>query len=211
MFAVVAVMAAVVVACNEAEDADPEPAAQSDEPCYELGWKECPTEPYPFSTPLPPAEPTAIDGRYTRTVDDSIAGAPGKCRRCPPYRLQPGDETLVFDRGRFFVTHEPPGFRSSGHFTLDGDRLVLFNDPSCIDFEGTYEWRVEGGTLELRAIEDECPFTQLRQRFLMARDWRLEGAAESAVSPECVPPSEEAAVTGHWPIPPECEGDAREA
>ena len=208
----VALVAAVIVTAGAcAEDGSPGSAkadagGDSATPCYELGWKECPKEPYPYSTPLPPAEPTPIDGTYSREIDNELAGAPGKCKRCPPYRLEPGGETLTFDRGRYFVEHEPPGFRSSGHFWVEDDnRIRLFNDPSCSTFEGVYEWEVADGVLRLHAVEDECPFTQLRQRFLMAKDWQLVQGGTDDAAAGCDPPSEEAAVTGHWPIPKGCE------
>lgn len=171
-------------------------------PCYERGWRECPEEPYPFSTPVPPPEPTAIDGTYTRVVDVDLAGGHVKCARCAPYRLEPGTDTLVFDRGRFFLEHDPPGFRSSGHFWVEGDRLRLFNDPNCVKFEGIYEWNLSGEVLRLEAVEDDCPFAKLRQRNLMATEWDEAGTA--TVSPECYPPNEEAGVSGHWPIPKGC-------
>lgn len=197
---------ALLGACSEAEpSSDSNPVAhESPSACYELGWQECPDEPYPFATPLPPAELTPIDGTYTRVVDEDLAGAPGKCTRCPPYRLEPGTETLTFDRGRFFIEHDPPGFTSSGHFWVEGPRLRLFNDANCTDLEGVYEWNLSGELLRLEAIEDECSFTRLRQRYLTATDWQVARAGTAMVPPECYPPSEEAAVTGHWAIPEEC-------
>ncbi|HZA39173.1 MAG TPA: hypothetical protein VFA00_00955 [Actinomycetota bacterium] len=214
---VLAALVMIAAACSD-DGSDPAaesgaPSSDSSPPCYELGWKDCPEEPYPFSTPLPPAEPTAIDGTYSRTVDEELAAAPGKCTRCPPYRLVPGDETLTFDRGRFFVQHGPPGFKMSGHFWVEGGQIRLFNDPSCLTMEGVYEWEVAGGVLSLEAVEDECPFTRLRQRFLMAKDWEVtEGDTADAnadASAECDPPSEEAAITGHWPVPEGCEDKGR--
>jgi hypothetical protein len=165
------VLAATVAgACTESSnDASRDAAAGN---CFAEGWKECETEPYPFTSP-PPVKPTAIDGTYTRTISEKLAWAPGNCRRCPPYRLEPGDETLVFDSGRFFVTHQPPGFRSSGHFVLSDNQILLYNDANCVGFEGTYRWEIANGELRLEAIEDECPFTRLRQRFLMAKDWNV--------------------------------------
>ena len=207
-----AVLAVVVVAagaCSEGgangtQESGARPNDSSDH-CYELGWRNCPDEPYPFSTPLPPAEPTALDGTYTRVIEKDLAWAPGKCRRCPPYRLEPGPETLTFDRGRYFVNHEPPGFKSSGHYWLEDGQLQLFNDPSCVTFEGVYEWEIAGGVLSLTAIDDQCPFTKLRQRYLMAKDWQVVQGGTADAPAECEPPSEEAAVTGHWPIPKGCE------
>jgi hypothetical protein len=161
----------VAISCSESPEGEEDRAASDN--CFAQGWRECKEEPYPFNSPPPPVEETAIDGTYTRTVPESLAWAPGKCRRCPPYRLEPGRETLVFDSGRFFVNHYPPGFRSSGHFTEADDEILLYNDANCVTFEGTYRWSIENDELHLEAIEDECPFTQLRQRFFMAKDWKV--------------------------------------
>ena len=200
-----------LVLLGACSDAGPTPDANArnaaPDECYELGWKNCPEEPYPFSTPLPPAEPTAVDGKYVRAIGDDLAGASGKCVRCPPYRLQPGTDILTLDRGRFFMEHDPPGSRSSGHFWVEENRLRLVNDANCIGMEGLYEWNLSGGRLRLEAVEDECPFTRLRQRFLMAKDWRATEAGTADLAPECQPPTEEAAVTGHWAIPEGCSRD----
>lgn len=162
----------VTAACSDSEERSPQNDAAANN-CFADGWEKCNEEPYPFSSPPPPATPTAIDGTYTRTISEKLAWAPGKCRRCPPYRLEPGAETLVFDSGRFFVNHHPPGFRSSGHFTESGNEILLYNDANCVGFEGTYRWTVTNGELLLEAIEDECPYTKLRQRFMMAKDWNV--------------------------------------
>jgi hypothetical protein len=164
----------VAAACDDSSKAT---GAQDDtDNCFAEGWEECEQEPYPFSSPAPPVVSTAVDGTYTRNISEQLAWAPGKCRRCPPYRLEPGRETLVFDSGRFFVSHHPPGFRSKGHFTESDHQVVLFNDANCIGFEGIYNWRIENGRLYLDAVEDECPFTNLRQRFLMAKAWNVDQA-----------------------------------
>jgi hypothetical protein len=170
---VIGVVVAVVAAasCSSSPDRD---TASADN-CFAQGWKKCEEEPYPFTESPPPVTPTAIDGTYTRTISEELAWAPGKCRRCPPYRLTPGSETLVFDSGRFFVNHEPPGFRGSGHFTESNHQIVLFNDANCIGMEGTYSWEIENGHLLFQAIEDECPYTRLRQRFFMAKPWTVAG------------------------------------
>ena len=192
-------------ACSDAEptpDANARNAASDD--CYELGWRKCPEEPYPFSTPLPPVEPTAVDGTYSRTVGDDLAGLSGKCVRCPPYRLQAGTDVLTLDRGRFFLEHDPPGSGGSGHFWVEENRLRLVNDANCVGMEGLYEWNLSGGHLRLEAVDDECPYTRLRQRFLMATEWRAKDDGTAGLAPECQPPTEEAAVTGHWPIPEGC-------
>jgi hypothetical protein len=103
------------------------------------------------------------------------------------------------------VEHEAPGFKSSGHFWIEDGEVTLFNDPSCLTFEGVYEWDVADGVLSLDAVTDECPFTKLRQRFLMAKDWQASDGSAAGAAAECYPPSEEAAITGHWPIPEGCD------
>ncbi|CAN5523608.1 hypothetical protein BH24ACT26_BH24ACT26_21350 [soil metagenome] len=169
--------------------------------CYERGWEECDIEPYPYRTPLPPAEPTRLDGTYTRTITPDLAGLTGNCRRCPPYRMLEGEEILTFDAGRFFVFHPDDGFTSSGHATVSGDRVTLFNDANCIGDDGVYEWTLEGDLLRLEAIRDTCPYTGLRRRYMVALPWaRSEGQAD----PRCHPPNPEAAITGHWPVPQHC-------
>jgi hypothetical protein len=172
MSAVVLTVAIVAGGCNSDSSETERPRRASDN-CFALGWKECKDEPYPFDTDPPPVVPTAVDGTYTRTISKRLAWAPGKCRRCPPYRLEPGREILEFDSGRFFVTHYPPGFKSSGHFIVSEGQIVLLNDANCLGFEGIYDWRLEDGVLFLDAVEDECPYTRLRQRFMMAKPWTV--------------------------------------
>ena len=153
----------------------PEPVA---EPPEEPLWVQSTAEPYPFTTPIPELAAPELDGRYLRTVPDAIAGESVKCRRCAPYRIEAGTTTLVLAKGRYFVTHEAPGkpdssqFASRGHFTIEGDRIVLFNDANCPAMRGVYEWRLNR-VLLLKAIEDECPYSRLRQRFLELTAWDL--------------------------------------
>jgi hypothetical protein len=40
--------------------------------------------------------------------------------------------------------------------------------------EGVYGWTLAAGTLTLEVIEDDCPFSQLRQRFLELTSWLAE-------------------------------------
>jgi hypothetical protein len=138
-------------------------------------------EPYPFVTPIPPLDPTAIDGVYERHVSRVLAGGgPVACRRCAPYRIEVGTTELTFDKGRYSIAHEGPGptssqFKSQGHFTLDGGQIELFNDPSCTQMRGSYRWMLADGKLVLRAIEDECPFSGLRERFMELTAWDIRG------------------------------------
>ena len=74
-------------------------------------------EPYPYTTPIPPREPTAIDGTYVRImslhdVGGPVVGLPYRCLRCIPYRVDPGTTTLIFYEGRYFLHHYLSGFKA---------------------------------------------------------------------------------------------------
>lgn len=134
-------------------------------------------EPYPFTRPGPPRAATAIDGTYLRVlsidaVGGPLIGLPYRCLRCIPFRKDAGLSTLIFFEGRYFLEHQLSGFRASGHYTVDGDTLKLFNDANCSSMAGTYRWsRSKGGELRLRAIDDPCPFDDLRAADLEFRPW----------------------------------------
>ena len=133
-------------------------------------WRTDEREPYPFVTPVPPRSPTPIDGLYHRNY---VQGSdPIPCRRCAPYRLDRGDSTLEMSQGRYYVAHEAANFASRGHYRVEGDRLELFNDPNCPETRGEYTWRLQGGILVLKTIEDPCAFDRLRARYLSAAPWR---------------------------------------
>lgn len=134
-------------------------------------WRTDASEPYPFVTPVPPRSPTRIDGLYHRNF---LGGSePIPCRRCAPFRLDRGEATLELEEGRYRVLHEASGFQTQGHFLVDGDRLVLFNDPNCPETRGLYDWELEGGSLTLEAVADPCAFDLLRARYLSAAPWLL--------------------------------------
>lgn len=134
------------------------------------------TQPYPYTTPTPPARPTAIDGIYARTLGPAEAGPRGPCRRCPPYRLEIADSTLTLATGVFFIENQVEegkaiDWQSIGHYQVDGDTVVLFNDPNCPQTRGAYRWSLSGGILTLKVVEDECAFGGLRWRYLTAAPW----------------------------------------
>ncbi|MGH2757485.1 MAG: hypothetical protein ACRDI3_06830 [Actinomycetota bacterium] len=155
-----------------------EPSARSAEVPL---WVRSTAEPYPFTTPVPPLKATPIDGIYSRTVPLKIAGSSVKCRRCAPYRLEIGRTRLELAKGRYFIAHRAPGkpdssqFRSRGHYSLMGDEIVLFNDANCPSTRGRYRWTLAGDRLTLETMEDPCPFSLLRSRFLTATSWDILG------------------------------------
>jgi hypothetical protein len=135
-------------------------------------WRSDPDEPYPFVTPIPPDTPTPVDGRYVRTLT-AAGGAPRAipCRRCAPYRLVRGRAVITFEGGRFHLVHQAANFRASAHYLVEGDRLILFNDPNCSHVRGIYRWSLDGGNLSLEVVEDDCAFDLLRARYLSAAPW----------------------------------------
>lgn len=128
-------------------------------------------QPYPYTTPTPPPEVTAVDGTYTRDVGRDVVGGPGKCVRCPPYRLALGEDTLELEKGEFRVSHEGVGYLAVGHYTVAGDRITFFNDPNCSAQRGTYAWSLEEQVLQLEVVEDPCAFGDVRVRYFTAGPW----------------------------------------
>jgi len=131
--------------------------------------------PYPYTTPTPAPAPTEIDGTYMLilTLDDlgGTEALPFPCRRCLPYARDPGVVTLIFFRGAYFLDHQMSGFHGIGHYELDGNRIELFNDPSCSHVHGTYTWELEGGQLRLTAVEDPCAYQGERATDLTSSVW----------------------------------------
>jgi hypothetical protein len=132
-------------------------------------WRDAPEqEPYPFVTPIPPLAETGIDGVYTRSLPGSDAIP---CRRCAPYRLDSGPATLTLAEGRFTVEQPLSRFTSRGHYFVEGDRILLINDPNCAQTEGVYRWDLRARMLSLEVVEDDCSFDLLRARYFSAAPW----------------------------------------
>ena len=134
-------------------------------------WRADPNEPYPFSTPVPPLVPTAIDGSYDRAPTENYPDRPG-CTRCQPYPLDAGRSILTFDRGRFRLEQQQPRYQSGGHYVVAGTHVTLFNDPECTAVRGVYRWAVDDGRLTLTVLFDPCAFGQ-RARDLTDRVWEV--------------------------------------
>jgi len=147
--------------------------------------------PFPYVLPLPEPNPTVVDGTYTKSV---VAPAERvHCLRCPDYAPEGGLWKIRFDKGTFRIIHAETAWKSIGTFIVAGDRLLLANDPNCIDTIGLYTWRLEEGQLYLEAIDDPCAI-KLRGLNLTQQPWRA-----------CRPPTIEAAITEHWPKPEGCD------
>ena len=147
--------------------------------------------PYPYTTPLPPPIRTILDDTYTKF--EPKEGTPVPCRRCPDYAPEGGIWKLSLDKGIFRIFYTVTGWRSMGSFTVSGDRIVLFNDPNCIEIIGIYTWTLKEGALTLKVIDDTCAI-RLRAKNLTSLPWA-----------SCQPPSRKAAISDHWPKPPGCD------
>lgn len=150
-------------------------------------------DPYPWTTPLPPSEPTILDGTYTKV--DPIEATPFPCVRCPDYKREGGIWKLNLDKGVYRIYHPITGWRSIASYAVLGDRLLVFNDPYCPKEVGIYRWTLEEGMLTLETIQDTCALN-LRPKNLSYQPWL-----------SCHPPNVEAAISDHWQKPLGCEND----
>jgi hypothetical protein len=147
--------------------------------------------PYPYTTPLPPQQSTALDGIYVR-FDPRMDERP-PCRRCPPYPPAGGVWKLELNKGVFRVYHPRTGWRTLGSFTVEDDRITLFNDPQCHLAVGEFHWQRNEEGLHFQLVADDCELGTRAGNFT-AGPWA-----------SCQPPDQEAAVTGHWKTPEGCD------
>ena len=205
-------VALLTVACTLGQPTVPSPSAGPSRASASPGgtpaaipdWRTDPNEPYPFRTPIPPLVATAVDGVYTREPTIEFDPDRAQCRRCPPYPHDAGHSTFTLRGGRFEMRHEHPDYRMEGHFVVEGDEVVFFNDAECTGTRGRYRWALEDDTLTLELVEDECGFGQRAQDFTTHPWTRMGDAPLSGVRLECIPPNTEAAISGHWPAPSGC-------
>lgn len=125
--------------------------------------------PINYTTPHPETHETPIDGLYAKI--DASAPQAWLCRRCADYRPAGGIWRLQFDKGVMRIFYEVTGWRSIASYSLENDRLYLFNDPYCPDVVGEYHWMINDGNLTLHQISDECSI-RLRGENLSKQEWR---------------------------------------
>ena len=124
--------------------------------------------PYPYLIPIPEPRPTELDGTYTKIVVSPVERV--HCLRCPDYAPEGGVWKLSLNKGVFRIFHVESGWKSIGTFIVSGDRLLLANDPNCVDGVGLYRWRLEKGQLVLETIDDPCAI-KLRAMNLTQQPW----------------------------------------
>ncbi len=216
------ILCLVSVGCSSAEETPPQsnpgPVVESSptaaatatpeaQPTEEPSSSPSALQPYPYTTPLPPPIPTELDGVYIHKI--KFEGTPTPCRRCAPYRAEGGTWTLRLDKGAFHISHDSTDFTGVGSFSLDGQQLLLFNDPNCHTDIGAYTWELDGRSLRLEAMDDTCGFG-LRVKNLTAGSWVKQTDEEGRLIDSCQPPSTEAAITSHWPAPADCQTASKE-
>ena len=133
---------------------------------------------------------TSIDGVYVKKALKEGEMVP--CRRCPDWLANPGIWRIYFNKGAYMIINTNTGWKSIGTYIVSKDRVILSNDPSCIDDFGLYRFLIKGGVLKFEVIDDPCAI-KLRGLNLGETSWF-----------SCYPPNEEAAITEHWPKPVGC-------
>jgi hypothetical protein len=150
-------------------------------------------QPYPYLVPLPEPKRSPLDGTFTK-----VAAAEAErvhCLRCPDYAPEGGVWKLNLDQGVLRILHPESRWKSIGTYIVAGDRLLLANDPTCIEALGLYRWRLDEGQLVLEVVDDPCAI-KLRAMNLTQQPWQ-----------SCRPPNIEAAVSEHWLKPEGCDDE----
>ena len=148
-------------------------------------------QPYPYLVPLPEEKRSPVDGTYIK-----VAAAKAErvhCLRCPDYAPEGGGWKLNLDQGILRIFHPESRWKSIATYIVAGDRILLANDPTCIDELGLYRWRTDEGKLIFEVIDDPCAI-KLRAMNLTQQPWL-----------PCRPPNIEAAVSDHWLKPEGCD------
>jgi hypothetical protein len=132
--------------------------------------------PYPYTKPVPPEAPTALDGAYVRIIPVERLGPPMlalplPCLRCIPFRITAGITTMILYQGRYFLHDQLSDFHALGFYEVHGRRVTFFDDPNCPTSRGDYRWSKSGSKLNFEVVDDPCPFDDLRARDLTTFAW----------------------------------------
>jgi hypothetical protein len=138
-----------------------------------------------------------LDGLWTRTPDHPLA------------------TTLAID-GDTYRLSGSLAFLGAGALHIGPAELATSADPACAGATGTYAVEVadtdrhgllpqyRAQTLTLTLVRDEC--ADGARAATLAGEWVLRASARRDAHGICDPPTEEAAITGHWPEPSGCRG-----
>ena len=133
---------------------------------------------------------TSIDGVYVKKSLKEGEMVP--CRRCPDWLSNPGLWRIYFSKGIYRIINTNTGWKSIGTYIVSKDRVILSNDPSCIEDLGLYRFSIKNRLLKFEVLDDPCAI-KLRGLNLSETPWL-----------SCYPPNEEAAITEHWQKPGGC-------
>ena len=98
---------------------------------------------------MPPLEPTLLDATYVK-INPRLA-TPFPCKRCPDYALEGGLWKFSLNKGIFRIYYTMNGWRSLGSYSIDEDRIYLFNDPDVSADHGKWPF-FDKDTLPLKAL-----------------------------------------------------------
>ena len=124
--------------------------------------------PFPHEAPLPEPAISPLDGTYAK-IDPSSPQF-WMCYRCADYRPEGGPWRIQFDKGVMRIFYTITNWKSIASFTVEENRLKIFNDPICPHDIGEYEWGTQNGNLSLKTINDSCAF-DLRKENLTKQTW----------------------------------------
>ena len=164
----------------------PATSRQAADPWNELMQR----NPYPYATSIPADHATAADGLYVKFEIKETPPIP--CRRCPDYKPEGGWWKMSLRKGIFRIYHPDSGWKSIGTFVVNGNRIVLSNDPVCPAISGVYRWELATETIAFSVVEDKCS-AGLRAKNMSHMPWL-----------SCPAPSTEAAVSNRRPRPGGC-------
>ena len=186
-----AIISCASLSRSDERSAEPRPSVNANVSTSVIWTELLQKTPFPHTAPLPPSVPADLDGTYAKF--DTKKTPPVPCRRCPDYVPEGGIWKLNLNEGVFRIFHEYSGWRSIGSFVVDGNRVRLFNDPTCMEVMGSYTWSLKEGRLALQVVEDKCAIG-MRAKNLTQLPWM-----------SCQPPSMEADFSGHWNKPSGCD------
>jgi hypothetical protein len=152
-----------------------------------------------------------LSPRILPPAGDPIAALAGSWTLHPD---DPARTTLALESGSYRLEGAVE-FQGSGAAAYGDGHLTLRADPTCPDAVGRYavtlgdvdryglldQFRAQSMTLVV--VEDSCA-GGVRAATLTAGPWILRRSARPDAHGICDPPTDEAAVTGHWPEPSGC-------
>lgn len=106
------------------------------------------------------------------------------------------------------IYYEVTQWRSLASYTVEGNRLRLFNDPYCPYDVGEYAYSLGEEGLQLEAIDDICSF-DLRSRTLSSQPWASCADLAADADPHVVRGCDLAAALGPTSAPPVASVDIR--